>query len=56
MLAKISAEVRLTRICSTASRDWNLITYRIVGDANDFANWEKIDTKRIEFPYYDSSR
>lgn len=41
---------------STASRDWNLITYRIVGDANDFANWEKIDTRRIEFPYYDSSR
>ena len=41
---------------ATASRDCNFITYRIVGDANDFANWEKIDVKRIEYPYYDSSR
>ena len=41
---------------STASRDWNLITYKITGDANDFANWERIDVKRIEYPYYDSSR
>ena len=41
---------------TTASRDWNLITYKITGDANDFANWERIDVKRIEYPYYDSSR
>ena len=41
---------------TTAPRDWNLITYKIVGDANDFANWERIDVKRIEYPYYDSSR
>ena len=41
---------------TTASRDWNLITYKITGDANDFSNWEKIKTERIKYPYYDSSR
>ena len=41
---------------STAPRDWNLITYKITGDANDFANWERISTERIKYPYYDSSR
>lgn len=41
---------------SIAPRDYNLITYKIVGDANDFANWEKIDVQRIRYPYYDSSR
>ena len=41
---------------STSPRDWNLITYKITGDANDFANWEKIKTERIKYPYYDSSR
>lgn len=39
-----------------ALRDWNLITYRVTGDANDFSNWEKIKTERIKYPYYDSSR
>ena len=41
---------------STSSRDCNLIIYEIVGDANDFANWRKISTEPIKYPYYDSSR
>ena len=40
---------------SVAARDYNLITYKITGDANDFANWEKYEVKRIEYPYYDAS-
>lgn len=34
-------------------RDYNLITYKITGDANDFANWERVCTEKIEYPYYD---
>ena len=41
---------------STSSRDCNLIIYEIVGDANDFANWRKVSTEPIKYPYYDSSR
>lgn len=41
---------------SVAPRDYNLITYRIVGDANDFENWEKTDVQRIKYPYYDSGK
>lgn len=37
-------------------RDYNLITYKIVGDANDFDNWEKISKERIKYPYYDSNK
>lgn len=35
-------------------RDIYLITYKIVGDANDFANWEKVSTEPIKYPYYDA--
>ena len=37
-------------------RDYNLITYKIVGDANDFGNWEKISEERIKYPYYDANK
>ncbi len=36
-------------------RDVNLLTYKIVGDANDFDNWELIDTDPIQYPYYDAN-
>ena len=40
----------------TAPRDYYLVKYKIVGDANDFSNWEKISTERIKYPYYDAGR
>lgn len=33
-------------------RDANLLTYRITGDANDFANWEMISKEPILYPFY----
>ena len=39
-----------------APRDYYLVKYKIVGDANDFSNWEKISTERIKYPYYDAGR
>ncbi len=34
-------------------RDYNLVTYAITGDVRDFSNWKIVDTKRIEYPFYD---
>ena len=39
-----------------AKRDFNLITYEITGDANDFSNWKIVSTERIKYPYYDASK
>lgn len=41
--------------CDSAKlhRDTNLVTYKIVGDANDFANWELISKDPIKHPFYD---
>ena len=36
-----------------ASRDVNLITYEIKGDANDFSNWKRVKTEGMKFPFYD---
>lgn len=36
-----------------ASRDVNLITYEIKGDANDFSNWKRVKTEKMKFPFYD---
>lgn len=36
-------------------RDVNLVTYKIVGDANNFSNWEKVETTPIQYPYYDAN-
>lgn len=33
-------------------RDANLLTYRITGDANDFANWEMVSKEPILCPFY----
>lgn len=35
------------------SRDVNLITYEIKGDANDFSNWKRVKTEKMKFPFYD---
>ncbi|MBR3971594.1 MAG: sulfatase-like hydrolase/transferase [Ruminococcus sp.] len=32
-------------------REHKLLTYEVVGDANDFNNWKLIDKRPIEFPY-----
>ncbi|MBQ9742223.1 MAG: hypothetical protein IJV88_00920 [Ruminococcus sp.] len=32
-------------------REENLITYEVTGDATDFGNWKKLDTKSIEYPF-----
>lgn len=40
---------------SKTHRDVNLITYKIVGDANDFSNWEKVDSLPIQYPFYDAN-
>ncbi|MBE6738035.1 MAG: hypothetical protein E7566_05245 [Ruminococcaceae bacterium] len=34
-----------------STREHNLITYEVVGDANDFKNWKKIDTRPIKHPF-----
>jgi hypothetical protein len=34
-------------------RDYNLLTYEIKGDANDFENWTLIRKEKIKEPYYD---
>ena len=39
-----------------AKRDYNLITYEITGDANDFSNWKIVSTERIKYPYYDVAK
>lgn len=39
---------------SAEHRDYNMVTYRITGDATDMANWEKISTERIQYPFYDA--
>lgn len=36
-------------------RDTNLVTYKIVGDANDFDNWELVSKEPIEYPFYDTN-
>ena len=36
-------------------RDVYLITYEIIGDANDFSNWSIVSKKRIDYPYYDAN-
>lgn len=36
-----------------ASRDVNLITYEIKGNANDFSNWKRVKTEKMKFPFYD---
>ena len=36
-----------------ASRDVNLITYEIKGNANDFSNWKREKKKKMKFPFYD---
>ncbi len=41
---------------SGARRDGNLITYEIKGDGNDFDNWSKISTEKIQYPYYDANK
>ena len=33
-------------------RDANLLTYRITGDANDFANWTLVSSEPIQYPFY----
>ena len=35
------------------SRNVNLITYEIKGDANDFSNWKRVKTEKMKFPFYD---
>ncbi len=32
-------------------REYELVTYEVVGDANDFSNWKKIDRRPIEYPF-----
>ncbi len=34
-------------------RDYKLVTYAITGNVQDFNNWKIVDTKRIEYPFYD---
>ena len=36
-------------------RDYNLVTYEIKGDANDFDNWKIISKERIQYPFYDAT-
>lgn len=35
-------------------REENLLTYKIVGDAKDFSNWELVETIPVKHPYYDA--
>lgn len=35
------------------NRDTNLVTYEIKGDANDFSNWKKVKTEKMQYPFYD---
>ncbi len=37
-----------------AKRDYNLITYEIVGDVKNFDNWNKVSTEKIKYPFYDA--
>lgn len=37
-------------------RDINLVTYEIVGDANNFENWTIVSKEPIEYPYYDPNK
>ena len=39
-----------------AKRDYNLITYEITGDANDFSNWKIVSEEQIKYPYYDTAK
>ena len=39
-----------------ARRDYNLVTYEITGDANDFSNWKIVSKERIKYPYYDAGK
>jgi len=39
-----------------AKRDYNLVTYEITGDANDFSNWKIVSKERIKYPYYDAGK
>jgi len=32
-------------------REYELVTYEVVGDANDFSNWKLIDRRSIEHPF-----
>jgi len=36
-------------------RDTKLITYKIEGNVNDFANWSIVEEKDIEYPFYDAN-
>lgn len=36
---------------SGTMRECNLLTYRVLGDANDFSNWKLIEKRPIEFPF-----
>ena len=38
------------------NRDYNLVTYEITGDANDFSNWKNVSEERIKYPYYDAAK
>ena len=35
-------------------RDYNLVTYKIDGNANDFDNWSIVSKERIKHPFYDA--
>lgn len=35
-------------------RDIHTVTYKIVGDAKDFSNWEEISRVPIQYPFYDT--
>lgn len=37
-------------------RDINLVTYEIIGDANNFENWTIVSKEPIEYPYYDPNK
>ncbi|PWM72480.1 MAG: hypothetical protein DBX45_08290 [Oscillospiraceae bacterium] len=39
---------------SATHRDYNMLTYRITGDATDMNNWELVSTERIQCPFYDA--